>query len=162
MTRIGHGWDIHRLIAGGPLRLGGIDIPFHCSLHGHSDGDVVLHAIADALLGAIAAGDIGTHFPDTDPQFRGIDSAKLLRQVVDLVAERGYEIGNVDVTILAQSPKLAPHVGPMRTRLAAILGVADEQTSVKAKTAEGIGTVGKEEAISAMAVAAVRKRPVGC
>ncbi len=153
--RVGQGWDIHRLIAGGPLRIGGIDVPFEQRLLGHSDGDVVLHAVTDALLGAIAAGDIGTHFPDTDPRYRGIDSARLLRQAVELVTARGLAVGNVDVTVLAERPKLGPHFAAMRARLAEVLSVAVEQVSLKAKTTEGLGAIGRGEAIAALAVATV-------
>ena len=140
---------------GGPLRLGGIDIPFDRHLLGHSDGDVVLHAVADALLGAIAAGDLGTHFPDTDERYRGADSAHLLGRVVDMLREAGGAVCNVDVTILAERPKLAPHVSGIRTRVAAILGVAVTRIAVKAKTMEGLGAIGSGEAIAALAVAAV-------
>ncbi len=153
--RVGQGWDIHRLIAGGPLRIGGIDVPFEQRLLGHSDGDVVLHAVTDALLGAIAAGDIGTHFPDTDPRYHGIDSARLLRQAVELVTARGLAVGNVDVTVLAERPKLGPHFAAMRARVAEVLSVAVEQVSLKAKTTEGLGAIGRGEAIAALAVATV-------
>ena len=153
--RVGQGWDVHRLMPGGPLRLGGIDIPFDRHLLGHSDGDVVLHAVADALLGAIAAGDLGTHFPDTDERYRGADSAHLLGRVVDMLREAGGAVCNVDVTILAERPKLAPHVSGIRTRVAAILGVAVTRIAVKAKTMEGLGAIGSGEAIAALAVAAV-------
>jgi len=153
--RVGQGWDVHRLMPGGPLRLGGIDIPFDRHLLGHSDGDVVLHAVADALLGAIAAGDLGTHFPDTDERYRGADSAHLLGRVVDMLREAGGAVCNVDVTILAERPKLAPHVSGIRTRVAAILGVDVTRIAVKAKTMEGLGAIGSGEAIAALAVAAV-------
>lgn len=152
MFRVGQGWDVHRLTAGGPLRLGGIDIPWEKRLLGHSDADVVLHAVTDALLGAIAAGDIGTHFPDTDPQHRGADSATFLTHAVRLVHEAPATIGNVDVTILAERPKLATHLGAMRQRLADLVGVASGQVSVKAKTVEGLGVIGQGDAIAAMAV----------
>jgi 2-C-methyl-D-erythritol 2,4-cyclodiphosphate synthase len=158
-VRVGQGWDIHRLVAGRPLRLGGIELPHDRGLLGHSDGDVVLHAVADALLGAVAVGDIGQHFPDTDPRYHGIDSAELLAHVVQLVASGGYLIGNVDVTVLAERPKLASHVPAMRTRLAGLLGVAVEQIGIKAKTMEGLGTIGAGDAIAAMVVATVS--PIG-
>lgn len=153
--RVGQGWDVHRLIAGRPLRLSGVEVPNPRGLLGHSDGDVVLHAVTDALLGAVAAGDIGQRFPDTDPRYRGIDSAVLLREVVELVGARGYRVGNVDVTILAEQPKLAPHVPAMQRRLAALLGVTAEQVGIKAKTMEGLGAIGAGEAIAALAVATV-------
>lgn len=155
MSRVGQGWDIHRLVEGGPLRLAGVDVPFDRSLLGHSDADVVLHALADALLGAVAAGDIGTHFPDTDPSLRGADSAVLLRQVVALLQARGHSIENVDVTVLAERPKLGPHFDRMRRRLADLLGVAVERVSLKAKSTEGLGAVGRGDAIAALAVALV-------
>jgi 2-C-methyl-D-erythritol 2,4-cyclodiphosphate synthase len=150
--RIGQGFDLHRLVAGRPLRLAGITIPFDRGLLGHSDGDVVLHAVCDAVLGALGAGDIGRHFPDTDPRYRGIDSSRLLERVAALMREQGRQLGNLDVTILAEAPRLAPHVDAMRARLAALLGAATDQISVKAKTMEGLGAIGNGEAIAAMAV----------
>jgi 2-C-methyl-D-erythritol 2,4-cyclodiphosphate synthase len=156
-VRIGQGWDVHRLVAGRPLRLGGIDIPFERGLLGHSDGDVVLHAIADALLGAIGAGDLGQHFPDTEPRYRGADSGALLREVVALAEGRGYAIANVDVTIVAEQPKLAPHMPAVRARVADLLRVAPEQVGVKAKTAERLGAIGAGEAIAALAVVLVER-----
>ena len=155
MTLVGQGWDIHRLVDGGPLRLGGVDVPFSRSLLGHSDGDVVLHAVADAVLGAIAAGDLGTHFPSSDDRWKGADSALLLEQVVSLAAARGGRVGNVDVTILAERPKLAPFAGAIRDRLAALLRVGADRVSVKSKTTEGLGAIGRGEAIAALAVATV-------
>jgi 2-C-methyl-D-erythritol 2,4-cyclodiphosphate synthase len=155
LLRVGQGWDIHRLVEGRPLRLGGVDVPFDRGLLGHSDGDVVMHALCDALLGAAAAGDIGTHFPDTDPSYRGADSAGLLARVVQLLAERGFAVGNVDVTVSAERPRLAPYVGPMRTRLAEILHTGVERVSVKAKTMEGLDAVGRGEAIAAAAVVSI-------
>lgn len=155
--RVGQGWDIHRLVAGRPLRLGGVEVPFDRGLLGHSDGDVVLHAVCDALLGAIGAGDIGTHFPDSDPQYRGADSADLLRRVAALAAERGFAVGNVDVTILAERPRLAPHVDAMRARIADLLAVGSDRVSVKAKTMEGLESVGRGEAMAAQAVALVER-----
>jgi 2-C-methyl-D-erythritol 2,4-cyclodiphosphate synthase len=157
-VRVGQGWDIHRLVAGRRLRLGGVEVPGEHGLLGQSDGDVVLHAVTDALLGAMAAGDIGQHFPDTDPRYRGIDSAVLLAEVVALAAARGYRIGNVDVTILAERPPLAPHMPAMQRRLAELLGVGAEQVGIKAKTMEGLGAVGAGEAIAALAVATVTAR----
>jgi 2-C-methyl-D-erythritol 2,4-cyclodiphosphate synthase len=152
LFRVGQGWDVHRLTPGGPLRIGGIDIPWEKRLLGHSDGDVVLHAVTDALLGAIAAGDIGAHFPDTDPQYRGADSATFLARAVGLVHDAKGTIGNIDVTVLAERPKLAAHLGAMRQRLAGLVGVGEGQVSVKAKTVEGIGVIGQGDAIAAMAV----------
>jgi 2-C-methyl-D-erythritol 2,4-cyclodiphosphate synthase len=159
LFRVGQGWDVHRLTPGGPLRIGGIDIPWEKRLLGHSDGDVVLHAVTDALLGAIAAGDIGAHFPDTDPQYRGADSATFLARAVDLVRDAKGTIGNVDVTVLAERPKLAAHLGAMRQRLADLVGVAEGQVSVKAKTVEGIGVIGQGDAIAAMAVVSLMTEP---
>ena len=155
MTLVGQGWDIHRLVDGGPLRLGGVEIPFTRSLLGHSDGDVVLHAVADAVLGAIAAGDLGTHFPSSDDRWKGADSALLLEQVVSLTAARGGRVGNVDVTIVAEHPKLAPFAGAIRDRLAGLLRISRERVSMKAKTTEGLGAIGRGEAIAALAVATV-------
>ena len=150
--RIGQGFDIHRLVEGRPLLLAGIAIPFDKGLLGHSDGDAVLHALCDALLGAAGAGDIGTHFPDTDPAYRGADSAVLLAAVLDLVRQRGLELANADITILAEHPRLAPHMGAMRTNLAHLLGVSEAQINLKAKTMEGLDAVGRGEAIAASAV----------
>ncbi len=150
--RIGEGWDIHALVDGRKLILGGVDIPFSKGLLGHSDADALLHAITDALLGAAALGDIGTHFPDTDARFKGADSALLLTEVVRHVRESGFEIGNIDCTVIAQAPRLAHHILPMRTRIAQVLGVNLEQVNVKAKTAEKMGPVGEGRAIEARAV----------
>lgn len=158
MIRVGQGWDVHRLADGGPLRLSGIDIPYDRHLQGHSDGDAVLHAIADALLGAVAAGDIGDHFPDTDPRLRGADSGELLRQVLEIVAASGASLVNVDVTVLAEEPKLKPHRAAMRARIAALLGVDAERVSLKAKTMERLGDIGEGRAIAAMAIVAVERR----
>ena len=151
--RIGEGWDIHALVEGRKLMLGGVEIPFHKGLLGHSDADALLHAITDALLGAAALGDIGTLFPDTDVQFKGVDSAVLLAEAVSQVRAKGYEISNVDCTVIAQAPKLAPYKQTMRERIAQILGVAVEQVNVKAKTAERMGPVGEGRAMEARAVA---------
>jgi 2-C-methyl-D-erythritol 2,4-cyclodiphosphate synthase len=151
-ARIGHGYDLHRLVDGRPLMLGGIRIPSPRGLLGHSDGDVVLHAICDAILGALGAGDIGEHFPDSDPRYGGIDSAELLRQVARLMHQRAARAGNVDVTIVAEQPRLAPHREAMRARIAALLEVAVDCVSVKAKTNEGLDAVGRGEAIAATAV----------
>ncbi len=154
-VRVGQGWDVHRLVVDRPLRLGGVEVPFERGLLGHSDGDVVLHAIADALLGAAAAGDIGQHFPDTDARYTGLDSAVLLGHVVELVHRRGYTVGNVDVTIIAERPKLAPHIAAVQRRVAELLHVDTASIGIKAKTAEGLGAIGAGEAIAALAVALV-------
>jgi 2-C-methyl-D-erythritol 2,4-cyclodiphosphate synthase len=150
--RIGEGWDVHALVDGRKLILGGVEIPHTKGLLGHSDADALLHAITDALLGAAALGDIGTHFPDTDARFKGADSGMLLARAVALVKARGYAIGNVDSTIIAQAPKMAPHIGAMRERIAALLGIAVEQVNVKAKKAEKMGPVGDGLAMEARAV----------
>ena len=150
--RIGEGWDIHALVEGRKLILGGVEIPHTKGLLGHSDADALLHAITDALLGAAALGDIGSHFPDTDAQFKGADSGLLLAEAVRRVRAKGLEIANVDSTVIAQAPKLAPHIAAMRARIAQVLGVDVEQVNVKAKTAEKMGPVGAGEAIEARAV----------
>jgi 2-C-methyl-D-erythritol 2,4-cyclodiphosphate synthase len=150
--RIGEGWDIHALVAGRKLILGGVQVPFHLGLLGHSDADVLMHAITDALLGAAALGDIGTHFPDTDARFKGADSGVLLTEAARRVREKGYDIGNVDSTVVAQAPKLMPHIAAMRANLAQALGVAVDQVNVKAKTAEKMGPVGLGQAMEARAI----------
>jgi 2-C-methyl-D-erythritol 2,4-cyclodiphosphate synthase len=150
--RIGEGWDIHALVAGRKLILGGVEVPFHLGLLGHSDADVLMHAITDALLGAAALGDIGTHFPDTDARFKGADSSVLLAEAACSVRDKGYNIGNVDSTIIAQAPKLMPHIPAMRANLAKALGVALDQVNVKAKTAEKIGPLGLGQAMEARAI----------
>ncbi len=155
--RIGEGWDTHALVAGRKLVLGGIEVPHTMGLMGHSDADALLHAITDALLGAAALGDIGRHFPDTDPQFKGADSAVLLAEAARCVRAAGWEIGNIDSTIVAQAPKLAPHIPAMCERIAQVLGVAVEQVNVKAKTAEKMGPVGEGRAMEARAVALLVK-----
>ncbi|HVF90540.1 MAG TPA: 2-C-methyl-D-erythritol 2,4-cyclodiphosphate synthase [Blastocatellia bacterium] len=154
--RIGIGYDLHRLVEGRKLILGGTEIPFEKGLLGHSDSDVLTHAICDALLGAAALGDIGSHFPDTDPLYRGASSLDLLSAVVDLISERGFIISNVDTIIMAERPKLAPYIQPMRERLADILGVELNRVSVKAKTGEGLGSIGRGEAMAAQAVALLK------
>ncbi|MFH0809587.1 MAG: 2-C-methyl-D-erythritol 2,4-cyclodiphosphate synthase [Pseudomonadota bacterium] len=151
--RIGSGYDSHRLTRNRRLVLGGVEVPHDLGLAGHSDADAVAHAICDALLGAAALGDIGTHFPDTDDRWRGADSLDLLCKVVQMVREKGYEIVNLDVTVHAQAPKLAPHVDLMRQRLAAAMSIDVGQISLKAKTEEGLGPVGRGESITALAVA---------
>ena len=150
--RIGEGWDVHALAPGRKLRIGGVEIPFERGLLGHSDADVLLHAITDALLGAAGLGDIGRHFPDTDEQFRGADSLVLLTEAARRVREKGLRIGNVDSTVIAQAPRLAPHVDAMRERIAAALDVGAALVNVKAKTAEKLGPVGQGLAIEARAV----------
>jgi 2-C-methyl-D-erythritol 2,4-cyclodiphosphate synthase len=155
--RIGEGWDTHALVAGRKLILGGIEIPHSAGLLGHSDADALLHAITDALLGAAALGDIGRHFPDTDAQFRGADSAVLLAEAARRVRAEGWEIGNVDSTVVAQAPKLAPHIPAMCARIAQALGVGIGQVNVKAKTAEKMGPVGEGRAIEARAIALLHR-----
>jgi 2-C-methyl-D-erythritol 2,4-cyclodiphosphate synthase len=150
--RIGEGWDTHQLVEGRKLMLGGVDVPYSKGLLGHSDADVLLHAITDALLGAAALGDIGKHFPDTDAQYKGADSAVLLDKVAADVRALGYTLGNLDSTIIAQAPKLAPHIAAMRERIAAVLGVEVGRVNVKAKTAEKMGPVGEGRAMEARAV----------
>jgi 2-C-methyl-D-erythritol 2,4-cyclodiphosphate synthase len=155
--RIGEGWDIHALVEGRPLMLGGVHVPYSKGLLGHSDADALLHAITDALFGAAGMGDIGTHFPDTDAAFKGADSAVLLTETARRIRAQGYSIGNVDSTIIAQAPKLAPHMGAMRTRIADLLGIAPDCVNVKAKTAEKMGPVGEGLAIEARAVVLLQR-----
>ena len=150
--RIGEGWDVHALVPGRPLVIGGVEIAHPLGLLGHSDADALLHAITDALLGAAALGDIGSHFPDTDARFRGADSGALLAEAARRVRERGYAIGNIDSTVVAQAPRLAAHIAAMRARIAQWLDLAPEQVNVKAKTAERMGPVGQGLAIEARAV----------
>lgn len=150
--RIGEGWDVHALVEGRKLILGGVEIPHTLGLLGHSDADVLLHAITDAMLGAAALGDIGTHFPDTDAKFYGADSAVLLEEATRRVRAGGWQIGNIDSTVIAQSPKLMPHMPAIRSRIAAILGIALDQINVKAKTAEKMGPVGEGRSMEARAV----------
>lgn len=155
--RIGHGFDVHRLVPGRPLILGGVTIPWQLGLLGHSDADVLLHAICDAMLGALGLGDIGKHFPDSDPAYRGIDSMRLLEHVVGLAAARGFAVGNLDATVVAQQPKLAPHIAAMVTRIAAACRVAPGQINVKATTTEQLGYTGRGEGIAAYAVVLMAK-----
>jgi 2-C-methyl-D-erythritol 2,4-cyclodiphosphate synthase len=149
--RIGTGFDVHRLVAGRPLVLGGVVIPYAKGLDGHSDADVLVHAVMDAMLGALALGDIGTHFPDSDPAYSGISSLKLLGQVSRLITDRNYVVANLDTVIIAQQPKLAPYIGQMRDNLAAVLGISGEYVSVKATTTEMLGFCGRGEGIAAQA-----------
>lgn len=157
MIRIGHGYDVHRLVAERKMILGGVEIPYSLGLLGHSDADVLLHAICDAILGAIGEGDIGRHFPDTDPAYRGISSLKLLREVMALAEARGYDIGNLDATVVAQRPKLAPHIRAMVENIAEACGADIGKINVKATTTEQLGFEGRGEGISAHAVVLLRK-----
>jgi 2-C-methyl-D-erythritol 2,4-cyclodiphosphate synthase len=153
--RIGQGYDVHALVAGRRLVIGGVDIPYARGLAGHSDADVLLHAICDALIGAAGLGDIGTHFPDTDPRYKGADSRELLRAVAQLVAAAGFEVANVDATIVAQAPKMAPYIARMRNNIAEDLGITAGLVNVKAKTAEHLGALGRGEGIAAQAIALI-------
>jgi len=151
-VRVGLGYDIHRLVAGRKLILGGVEIPSEVGLEGHSDADALTHALADAVLGALALPDIGHFFPNTDPQYRGMDSQEILHRAVEEAKKRGYKIGNVDIAVLAEQPRLSPHVAKMKARLAATLGVTVEDVGLKATTNEGCDTIGAGEAIAAHAV----------
>ncbi len=155
--RTGIGYDVHRLVEGRPLILGGVTIPHETGLDGHSDADVLLHAITDALLGAAALGDIGLHFPDTDPQWKGADSRKLLAAVGDLLTERGYYIVNIDASVALQRPKLRPHIDQMRAHIAEDLGLDLDQVNVKATTTERLGFVGTEQGAAAFATCSIAK-----
>ena len=157
MTRFGMGYDVHKLVEGRKLILGGVEVPHTLGLLGHSDADVLLHAISDALLGAAALGDIGRHFPDTDPQYKGADSMKLLAHVVALIKEKGFKVGNVDATIVAQRPKLKDHIQTMNENIARVLEVEPDQVNVKATTEEKLGFTGTEQGISAYAVAGLER-----
>jgi 2-C-methyl-D-erythritol 2,4-cyclodiphosphate synthase len=152
MFRIGQGYDVHQLVEGRPLIIGGITIPYEKGLLGHSDADVLLHTVADACLGAIGAGDIGKHFPDTDPEFKDADSAKLLQYIWAIVKKEGYSLGNADCTIIAQSPKMAPYIEEMRGRIAELLDASIDRINVKATTTEKLGFTGRGEGIAAQAV----------
>jgi 2-C-methyl-D-erythritol 2,4-cyclodiphosphate synthase len=153
MIRVGLGYDVHRLVEGRPLRLGGVVVPYERGLAGHSDADVLLHAITDALLGAAGLGDIGTHFPPSDPTFKDADSRMLLQVAASRVRAAGWQIGNIDSTLVAERPKLAPHIPAIRAAIAAVLDLAEAQVSVKAKTTEGLGFTGTGEGMAAYAVA---------
>lgn len=157
MIRVGYGYDVHRLVEGRKLILGGVDIPFEKGLLGHSDADVLLHAVTDALFGAAALGDIGSHFPDTDPQYKGADSLKLLEACGQELAERGWRIGNIDATIVAQRPKLLPFVPQMRENIARVLHISVDQVSLKGKTEEGLGFTGAGEGMAVHAVCLIEK-----
>ena len=161
MIRIGHGFDVHKFGGEGPVIIGGVAIPYEQGLIAHSDGDVALHALSDALLGAIAAGDIGRHFPDTDDKWKGADSRELLKDVYRRVKEQGYRLGNADITICAQAPKIAPHLLAMRTCLSEDLLADVSQINVKATTTEKLGYVGRQEGISVHAVVLLNKHSVG-
>lgn len=158
MIRFGLGNDAHRLVPDRKLILGGVEIPHELGLLGHSDADVLAHAISDALLGALALGDIGKYFPDTDPKWKGADSLKLLGAVVDMLKERCWHVVNIDATVLCERPKLAPHIVKMRENIAAVVGVDVDCISVKATTVEGMGAIGRKEGISVMAIAAIEKK----
>ena len=150
--RVGMGYDVHKLVEGRPLILGGVEIPHTLGLLGHSDADVLVHAIMDALLGAAALGDIGKHFPDTDPQYKGISSMKLLEHVRLLLEKNGYVVENIDATVIAQKPKLRPYIAQMEENIAKTLGIVKEQINIKATTEEGLGFTGTEEGISSQAI----------
>ncbi len=156
--RIGMGFDVHRLVEGRDLWLCGVKIPYHLGLLGHSDADVALHALSDALLGAAALRDIGYHFPDTNPQYKGADSRVLLRRVCELIADSGYEVGNVDITIVAQAPKMLPYIEPMISNIASDLKIPEGSVSVKATTTERLGFTGRGEGIAAYATALIEKK----
>ena len=157
-ARVGTGFDSHRLVPGRPLVLGGVKIPFDRGLEGHSDGDCLLHAVCDALLGAAAAGDLGGHFPSTDPRWKGASSLSFLEEVVRVVREKGYAVENLDVTVIAERPAFAPHIQDMRAGLGRALGIGIERVSVKAKTADGMGALGRGEGIAAQAVVLLRRK----
>ena len=156
--RIGQGYDVHRWVRGRPLVLGGVEIPHEAGLLGHSDADALSHAICDALLGAMAMGDIGLHFPDNDPAYEGISSLLLMEKVMAMVRQAGWRVSNLDATVVAQRPRLAPHIPVMRERIAGVLGVGVDRVSLKATTSEGLGFVGREEGVAAQAVVLLEKR----
>lgn len=158
MIRVGFGFDVHQLVEGRELWLGGVLVPHTVGALGHSDADVLLHAVCDALLGAVALGDIGQHFPDTDVRWKGADSKVLLKAVVDLLHERGWEVGNVDASLVLEKPKIMPHVPAMRATMAPLLGVGEDAVSIKATTNEKMGYVGRQEGVCAYAVALVQRR----
>ena len=157
MFRVGFGFDVHQLVEGRGLWLGGVLIPHHRGALGHSDADVLLHAVCDALLGAAGLGDIGRHFPDTDDRWKGADSKLLLKEVVRLLGEKGWQVGNVDCTLILEKPRIMPHVPAMRSTIAPILGVAEDAVNIKATTNEKMGFVGREEGVAAHAVALIQK-----
>ena len=157
VIRIGHGYDVHRLTAGRKLILGGVEIPYEKGLLGHSDADVALHALMDAMLGAAAMGDIGRHFPDSEDRYKGISSMKLLNETSRLIRDAGYKVGNIDITIMAQRPKMLPYISQMRENIASALGIRQDNVNVKATTTERLGFVGREEGIAAEAVCILTK-----
>ena len=157
MFRIGFGYDVHRLVEGRPLMLGGVEIPYPFGLEGHSDADVLTHAVIDAIIGALGAGDIGQHFPDTDPKYKGVSSISMLRTVMDLIKDDGYRLNNLDTTITAQAPRLAPHLSNMRGKLAEALESSIGQINIKATTSEGLGFCGRREGMEAFAVVSLVK-----
>lgn len=159
--KIGHGYDVHRLVEDRKLIIGGVEIPHKLGLLGHSDADVLLHAISDSLLGAASLGDIGKHFPDTDDKYKGADSLILLAECVRLISDKGYLVGNIDATIVAQKPKLAPHIPLMKTKIASVLNVDEDCVNIKATTEEKLGFTGNEEGIAAHCVALIVKKPSG-
>lgn len=156
--KIGHGYDVHRFTEGRPLILGGVTVPHSMGLLGHSDADCLLHAVMDAVLGALGEGDIGRHFPDTDPAYEGADSLALTRRVATLTAEHGFTVGNIDATVIAQRPKLSPYIPEMRQRIAEAFGISEEAVNIKATTEEGLGFTGRMEAIAAHAVCLLVRR----
>ncbi len=158
MYRIGYGFDAHRFSEGGKLVLGGVEIPFEFGLSGHSDADVLTHAICDALLGALGKGDIGTHFPDSDPRYKGVSSLSFLREIVEMVRASGYEIGNIDTVIVCEKPKIAPHVGAIKESLARIAGLSANELGVKATSTDRMGFTGRGEGIASCAVALISSR----
>ena len=159
--RIGQGVDAHRLVTGRPLRLGGITVPYDRGLEGHSDGDALLHAIARALLGALGEGDLGRHFPSSDPALEGVESTRLLEQVMERARAAGFALGNLDATVVAQAPRLAAHLPKMEAAIAAVLGVASERVNVKVTSTDGLGALGREEGIAALAVVLLEKASGG-
>lgn len=159
MIRIGQGFDVHCLVEGRPCIIGGVDVPYHKGLDGHSDADVLLHAICDALLGAVALGDIGKHFPPSDMRFKGINSRELLRHVIKLLAEKGFVVGNIDATVICEAPKLSPHTAQMCANIAADCQVEVSQINVKATTTEKLGFTGRGEGVAAEAVCLIQTKP---
>ena len=157
-ARVGTGFDVHRLVPGRRLILGGVEIPFDRGLEGHSDGDCLLHAVCDALLGAAAAGDMGTYFPSTDPRWKGASSLIFLEEVVRVIGQKGFVVENVDVTVIAERPTLAPHIPAMRTGLGRALGIGEERVSVKAKTVDGLGALGRGDGIAAQGAVLLRRK----
>jgi 2-C-methyl-D-erythritol 2,4-cyclodiphosphate synthase len=156
-VRIGHGFDAHRLVPGRPLRLGGVEVPFASGLEGHSDGDVLLHAVTSALLGALGEGDLGRHFPSSDPSLAGVASAELLARVAERMRSGGWAVANLDATVVAQAPRLAPHLAGMEAAIAGVLGVPPERVNVKVTSTDGLGSVGRGEGMAAHAVALLRR-----